>query len=70
MLHRMPKPPFNSSFIKYASMATQMAIIMLVFIGVGRYLDGPNRKSYTLIGAILGVTLSMYSIIKSLMKPQ
>jgi hypothetical protein len=51
-------------------MATQMAIIMLVFIGLGRYLDGPNQKTYTLIGAILGVTLSMYSIIKSLMKPQ
>ena len=40
MLHKMPKQPFNSSFLKYAGMASQMAIIILVFVGIGRYLDG------------------------------
>jgi hypothetical protein len=66
----MPKQPFNSSFLKYTGMASQMAIIILVFVGIGRYLDGENGKSYTLIGSILGVGLSLYTIVKSLMNPQ
>jgi Putative F0F1-ATPase subunit Ca2+/Mg2+ transporter len=70
MLHKMPKQPFNTSFLKYAGMASQMAIIILVFVGIGRYLDGENGKSYTLIGSILGVGLSLYAVVKSLMKPQ
>jgi hypothetical protein len=51
-------------------MASQMAMIILVFVGIGRYLDGENGKTYTLIGSILGVGLSLYSVVKSLMKQQ
>ena len=68
MLQSMPKPQFNNGFFKYAGMASQMAIIILVFIWIGRYLDGKQGKTFTLIGAVLGVALSLYSVIKSLMK--
>ncbi len=68
MLHKMPKQRYNHSFLKYAGMASQMAIIILVFVGLGRYLDGADGKAYTLTGSILGVCLSLYSIIKSLLK--
>ena len=70
MFLRMPKPPFNTRFLRYAGMASQMAIIILVFVGIGRFLDGENGKTYTLIGSILGVCISLYSVIKSLMKQQ
>lgn len=51
-------------------MASQMAIIILIFVAAGRYLDGPEGKVYTLTGSVLGVGLSLYSVIKSLLKQQ
>jgi hypothetical protein len=49
-------------------MAAQMAIIIGLFVYVGRKLDGNNGVIYTLIASLLGVTLAFYAMIKSLNK--
>lgn len=60
-----------NSFIKYSSMATQMAFIIVIFalggIKLDEYLE--NEIAYATGGlTILGVILAMYFIIKDLIK--
>lgn len=60
-----------NAFIKYSSMATQMAIIIVVFALGGKWLDQHFETEvayYTGGLTILGVVLSMYFMIKDLLK--
>jgi len=67
MLQKKPKPS-NNAFLKYTGMASQMAIVIGLFIFIGRKLDGQGGVIYTLIGSLMGVSLSFYLMIKSLQK--
>jgi hypothetical protein len=49
-------------------MAIQMAVTIGVFIFIGRKLDGEGGVLFTLIGSLIGVSASFYSMIKSLNK--
>lgn len=52
-------------------MAAKMMAILLFFVFGGRYLDGVVTLDFpalTLIGALLGSTLAIYSMIKDLGK--
>lgn len=60
-----------NAFLKYSSMATQMAVIIVVFalggIKLDEYLE--NEIAYATGGlTILGVILAMYFMIKDLIK--
>jgi hypothetical protein len=60
-----------NAFLKYSSMATQMAVIIVVFalggIKLDEYLE--NEIAYATGGlTILGVILAMYFMIKDLVK--
>ena len=60
-----------NAILRYSGMATQMAIIILVFVFVGRWLDGhfaTEKPFYTAGLTVLGVVLSVYYMIKDLMK--
>lgn len=66
----MPKNQ-PDSFYKYASMATKMIAIILAFTYSGVYLDDHFMTEFnwfTLVGALLGSGLAMYSVIKDLLK--
>lgn len=54
------------SFLKYSGMATQMGAVIGLFIFVGLKLDTwlGTKVIFVLIGALLGVGLSLYSFIK------
>jgi hypothetical protein len=60
-----------NAFLKYSSMATQMAVIIVVFALGGMKLDEylENEVGYATGGlTILGVILAMYFMIKDLIK--
>ena len=60
-----------NAFLKYSSMATQMAVIIVVFALGGMKLDEylENEIAYATGGlTILGVILAMYFMIKDLIK--
>ena len=60
-----------NAFLKYSSMATQMAVIIVVFAYAGIKLDEyyQNEIAYlTGLLTILGVILAMYFMIKDLIK--
>ena len=67
MLQQKPKRS-NNAFLKYTSMASQMAIVIGLFIFIGRKLDHQEGVMYTLLGSLLGVSLSFYWMVKSLQK--
>ena len=56
----------SDSFLKYSGMATQMAAPIVFFVFVGLKLDNwlETKVLFVLIGALLGVGLPMYSLIK------
>ena len=58
------KKPAN--FLKYSGMATQMGAVIGFFIFVGLKLDTwlGTKVIFVLIGALLGVGLSLYSFIR------
>lgn len=61
----------RNSFIRYSAMASQMAAIILVFMFIGMGLDShfeSENSIYTAILTIVGVVLSMYYMIKDLLK--
>ncbi len=60
----------SNAFIKYSSMAIQMAVTILACIFLGKYLDERNEtgKTWTIVLSIVGVGVAMYSVIKDLMK--
>lgn len=56
----------SANFLKYSGMATQMGATITFFIFVGFKLDAwlETKVVFVLIGALLGVGLSLYSFIK------
>jgi hypothetical protein len=62
------KQPPSNGFLRYSSMAIQMAITIGLFVWLGRLADGyyATGKTYTLIGSVLGVVIAMYRVIKDL----
>lgn len=61
----------SPEFLRYTGMAAQMAITILVFVFIGQWLDKryPTESHvWTLIFSLAGVSVAMYSVIKSLMK--
>lgn len=69
MLPLKPKLSNSNSFLRFAAMGSQMAVTMLVFIFLGRWLDDENGHIYTICGAIIGVGMAMYTMIKQISKP-
>ena len=60
-----------NSFYKYTGMATKMLVIVLVFTFGGVKLDeytNMNFSLFTLIGALSGSVLGIYSMIRDLTK--
>jgi F0F1-type ATP synthase assembly protein I len=68
-------------FLKYTSMAFQMIATILVFLFLGKFLDsrftvpsslnGNHHRTFpifTFVGTILGVSASLYLILKTLKK--
>lgn len=60
-----------NGFIKYAGMATQMAVFILIGVFGGIKLDEKlqmNFPAFTLTGSILGVGAALYFFIKDVSK--
>ena len=60
-----------NSYIKYSSIATQMAIIIVAGTFLGNYLDAQQnseQKTFTLISSLSAVVLSIYYAIKEVLK--
>ncbi len=61
----------GNSFIQYSSMAVKMVVVILLFSLGGKKLDEffeLKNSIFTMILTLLGVTVSMYLVIKDLMK--
>ena len=57
--------------MKYAGMAFQMGIIILVFAYLGKYADSrmaTEKPYFTIVGALLGVFAALYITLKDLIK--
>ena len=62
-----PKKPLNT-YIKYSSYVFQMAATILVFVLLGKYIDGKMGNEKLIVTAILsvfGVGISLYKLFKS-----
>ena len=60
-----------NSYIKYSSIATQMAIIIIAGTFLGNYLDlqqNTSKKTFTIVCSLLSVFLSIYHAIKEVLK--
>ena len=58
-----------NSYIKYSSLATQMAVIIIVGAYSGKYLDSKSITTdsfYTIIFSLLSVFLSLYYVLKKI----
>jgi F0F1-type ATP synthase assembly protein I len=54
---------------KLTGMAIKMAVVIYLGIYLGQKIDGPNEGEvpwFTLVGALLGVGLSFYFVVKDL----
>jgi len=60
--------PRGKNYLKYSGLAVQFVVTILLFVYVGRYLDGQmelEKPWFTLSGALIGVVGSMgYLIFK------
>ncbi|MFT5279961.1 MAG: hypothetical protein ACI9P8_001600 [Bacteroidia bacterium] len=60
-----------NAILRYSGMAAQMAAIIMLFVFAGMWLDGHfemEKPLYTAGLTVLGVVLSVYYMIKDLMK--
>lgn len=62
-------PPKRSErpneFIRYAGMATQMAVVILLGVWLGRWLDEDREfPVFTLICSLVAVAVAIYIVIK------
>ena len=72
----MPKNKTNkkkqlNSYIKYSSLTTQMAIIIITGTFFGDYLDNSNNSEipfYTIIFSIFSIILSLYYVLRKIVK--
>lgn len=65
------KPKKSSTYAQFSTMGIQMGIIIGGFTWLGVFLDEkyPNKYgAYTICFALLGVFISMYILIKEVMK--
>ena len=63
------QPP--NAILRYSGMATQMAAIIMIFVFGGMWLDGHfemEKPLHTAGLTVIGVLLSVYYMIKDLMK--
>ncbi len=61
----------TNAFIRYTSMCTQMAIIILIGVWGGKKLDeaySRNFPLFTLLCSVVSVALAIYMVIKDLLK--
>jgi hypothetical protein len=61
----------SNAFLRYGSMATQMAATIAIAVWGGIKLDqssGGNSKTWTLILSLTGVIVAMYAAIKDLIR--
>lgn len=68
---RSPRPKQSNPFLKYTSMATQMAVTIGLGVWGGLKLDEkfPNKAhGWTLTFSLISVIVAMYFAIKDLMK--
>ena len=64
------KPPLNN-YVKYSSLAIQMAVLIVVFVWGGRKLDtllSLKFPIFTLTLSLFGVFLAIYLAIKDFIK--
>ncbi len=50
-----------------SGIAFQMGIIIYLFVRLGNWLDSnylPGQKTFTLVGTLLGVGISLYLVVK------
>lgn len=72
----MPKNKINKKkqlkyYIKYSSLTTQMAIIIITGTFFGDYLDNSNNSEipfYTIIFSIFSIILSLYYVLRKIVK--
>lgn len=60
-----------NSFLRFTSMASQMAVTIAIGVFGGRELDqylAQENHTFTLIGSIFGVGVALYFVIKDLSK--
>lgn len=59
----------NLGFLRFASMAFQMIVTILLFTFLGRYIDTFNVVQFnlfTVLGVLLGLSISLYQGFKSI----
>jgi len=60
-----------NSYVKYSSLATQMAVIIAAGVFFGEYLDKTHTSKnpiYTISFSLLSIFLSLYYVIKKIIK--
>lgn len=68
---KSPKPQRSNGFLRYAGMATQMAVVIGLGVWAGRKLDHfyPNEMGvWTLVLSVISVFLAVYLVIRDLLK--
>tara|TARA_B110000196_G_scaffold260329_1_gene231561 strand:+ start:305 stop:538 length:234 start_codon:yes stop_codon:yes gene_type:complete len=58
-----------NSYVKYSSLATQMAVIIAAGVFLGEYLDKTHTLEtpiYTIILSLLSIFLALYYVIKKI----
>lgn len=61
----------GNSLLRYSAMTTQMAVVIFLFIYLGRYLDRQGWLSFplfTLVGSLFGVGIALYGVIRDLFR--
>ncbi len=69
--HNLPDKKGMSKFMYFSGMGFQMIAIIGLFAYIGYKIDesrGNERPIFTAIFSLLGVGLSLYSVIKSIVK--
>lgn len=59
------------NFIKLSGLGIQIGVIVYIFIYFGKWIDlylNNNTKTFVAIGAITGVAVSLYVVLKQLEK--
>ena len=60
-----------NSYVKYSSLTTQMAVIIVVGTFFGKYLDDYNQSEnplYTIIFSLTSIILALYYVLRGIIK--
>ena len=69
--NKIKKKKQLNSYIKYSSIGTQMAIIIIAGAFFGDYIDNQQQSTtrvYTITFSLISVFLSLYYVIKEILK--